>query len=141
MLKSDTQKSDTIRSALLNLLSRRDYSKRELLLKIKAKGLSISIAEEVINTLAESGLQSDSRFAECYVRYRSSKGYGPYRIFSELVQKGIEKEVITDVLQKHKESFNESKECLIQKLSHLDKPMLKLKLYQRGYEINSEGYE
>ena len=141
MLKNDLQETDKIRSALLNLLCRREYSKRELLMRVKAKGLSTSIAEDVIHSLTDEGLQSDSRFAECYVRYRCSKGYGPYRISNELIQKGIDKEIISTVLEQYEESFNESKRYMIQKLNHLDKQKLRSKLYQRGFGMNSEGYE
>ncbi len=39
--------------------------------------------------LAQENLQSDSRFAESFVRQRFNRGYGPLRIRQEMRQKGL----------------------------------------------------
>ena len=44
------------------------------------------------------GLQSDSRMAEAYVRYRSQRGHGPKKIRSELLQKGVAGSVVSEAL-------------------------------------------
>ena len=42
-----------------------------------------------MDRLAEEGLQSDSRYAESFVRQRFNRGHGPLRIRQEMRQKGI----------------------------------------------------
>lgn len=44
------------------------------------------------------GWLDDSRFAQCYIRGRSQKGYGPQRIKAELMQKGLDRTVMTIAL-------------------------------------------
>jgi regulatory protein len=45
--------------------------------------------DAVLDGLGVEGLQSDRRFAECLVRVRIGRGYGPLRILAELGRHGI----------------------------------------------------
>lgn len=55
---------------------------------------------QVLDQLAESGYQSDERFAESFVRSRIQRGQGPVRIAAELKQRGCSRSLIDDyVLQ------------------------------------------
>lgn len=73
----------------LRLLSRREHSRRELLDKLALRGYRRDEVEPVIAEIAERNWQNDERYAECYVRQRLEKGYGPTRIGYELQQRGI----------------------------------------------------
>lgn len=88
---SDEDRSDpaAIREAALRLLARREHSRLELARKLTRRGWSEPVLERVMDELAEQGLQSDERYAESYVRQRTSKAYGPVRIRSELSERGI----------------------------------------------------
>ena len=87
-----------IRQQALQLLSRREYSARELQQKL-AGGHSAEDLGTVLQQLAEQGLQSDRRFAEVWVRHRRSQGFGPIRIQSELRQKGISPDQIQAAME------------------------------------------
>lgn len=82
----------------LKLLAIREHSAGELRRKLRVKGFSESLTEEVVAALQEQGLQSDHRFAEVFVRSRVSKGYGPVRIRRDLYQRGISDDVIDEEL-------------------------------------------
>ena len=86
------------RQLALQLLSRREYSARELQQKLQADHDPDQI-ETVLAQLQEQGLQSDARFAEMYVRHRQLQGHGPVRIQGELRQKGIAPDLVQECLQ------------------------------------------
>ncbi len=48
----------------------------------------------VLDQLAESGAQSDRRFADSLLRHRVRQGYGLHRILAELRQRGIDDAVV-----------------------------------------------
>ncbi len=50
--------------------------------------------QSVIQTLIDDKLLSNSRFVEHYIAYRRNRGYGPLHIRSELISRGINKEMI-----------------------------------------------
>jgi len=88
VLDSHSQKA--IKEICLGLLTRREYSQKELLNRLEVKGFDRDESIAVIERLAEQGWQSDERFAENYARYRIKKGYGPVKISHELWQRGVE---------------------------------------------------
>ena len=90
----------------VNLLSRRDHSERELMTKLTQKGYSDG-AEEAIRKLRDGGYVSDERFARLYVReLQTFKKYGKRRIEQELYRKGVDREIISEVLDET--DFDES---------------------------------
>ena len=90
----------------VNLLSRRDHSERELMTKLTQKGYSDG-AEEAIIKLRDGGYVSDERFARLYVReLQTFKKYGKRRIEQELYRKGVDREIIREVLEET--DFDES---------------------------------
>jgi len=86
-----------IRFAALDILGRREYSRRELVTKLSARfdlpalTLEIHIA---LDRLAVDGYQSDERFAEVFIRSRRARGYGPLFIEQELRQRGVSADLI-----------------------------------------------
>lgn len=79
----------------MDLLARREHSRRELIDKLKLREFEGQEVEDYLDRLAERGLQSDQRFAESFIRQRSLNGYGPLRIRQELRNKGIEDSAIS----------------------------------------------
>jgi len=90
----DTSPRDA-RLAAMRLLTRREHTCLELKQKLQHKGFNADLLENVIDQLQQEGLVSDTRFAESYLRSRSSKGYGPVRILQELKQRGVSEEIIS----------------------------------------------
>ncbi len=83
----------------MDLLARREHSRRELINKLKIRGFEGEEVEAYLDRLAEKDLQSDQRFAESYVRMRSGNGYGQRRISQELTQKGIAESRISQIYE------------------------------------------
>ena len=82
-----------------DLLSRRDHSEKELLIKLRQKGFKEE-AEEAIEKLKYYGYIDDRRFAENYVKELIRiKHYGKRRVEQELYRKGIDREIISEVLE------------------------------------------
>lgn len=78
-----------IRVAAMNLLARREHSMRELTRKLRARFPDEALVETELQRLADENLQSDTRFAESFLRQRAGRGYGPLRIRQEMRDKGI----------------------------------------------------
>jgi len=82
----------------LKLLARREHSARELARKLAARGYAADEVAETLAALAAKSLLSDERFCESYVHHRITRGYGPLRIRHELVQRGVDAQLIEQVL-------------------------------------------
>jgi regulatory protein len=78
-----------IRIAAMDLLARREHSRRELRQKLLRRFKAPELIDTQLNRLTEENLQSDSRYAGSFLRQRISRGYGPVRIRQEMRQKGI----------------------------------------------------
>jgi regulatory protein len=75
--------------AALELLARREHSRRELTRKLAARGFPDHVVTPVLDELERTGALANSRFTETFVRSRIAKGQGPQRIRAELAQRGI----------------------------------------------------
>lgn len=90
-------KLDTVtkaRASALGLLARREHSTRELTMKLRDRSCPEDIIRETMTELIEEGMQSDSRFAEAFVRMKVHRGNGPVRIQAELLKRGIDDGII-----------------------------------------------
>ncbi|MDO8933292.1 MAG: recombination regulator RecX [Rhodocyclaceae bacterium] len=85
-----------LRSRAIKLLARREHSRFELARKLAAHGTQEEI-DIVLADLAQSGLQSDARYAEAYVRSGAAR-FGAARLRQTLRQKGIADELIATQL-------------------------------------------
>ena len=82
----------------VSLLSRRDHSKMELITKLREKGYSKG-AEQALEKLSNSGYVDDERFCRLYAtELVRLKGYGKRRVEQELYRKGIDRDIIYNVL-------------------------------------------
>ena len=86
-------------ASALNSLTRREHSVLELKKKLEQKGYSASEATLAVEECQRLGYQSDGRFTEALCRSRIMQGYGPLRIKQELSAKGINAEMIEQVLE------------------------------------------
>jgi len=86
----------SLRERALRHLARRDHSRAELARKLAAHGDADEI-EAVIERMGELGLQSDSRYAEAFVRGKAAR-FGSSRLRSELARRGIERDLIDAAL-------------------------------------------
>lgn len=84
-----TRPAPTATQRALGLLVRREHSRKELAVKLAARGIDKDQARAAIDRLASDGWQDDARFAESLARSRMAAGYGPVRIRAELGTHGI----------------------------------------------------
>ena len=130
----------TIRLKIMDFLSRREHSAKEIFQKLSYRVESHDMLLQAIDDLVRDGLLSDERFAESYFQSRKNKGFGPLRIKNELSQRGI-KESIFDSIQKDTDWTACALEALKKKTNGKElmetKEILKLKkfLNYRGYEF------
>jgi regulatory protein len=97
-LKNPLKTEHDVREVALGLLARREHSKRELIIKLRARNCLEKIITQVVDQLAAEGMQSDTRFAESFVRSRVERGRGPLRIRAELIERGLDDELIAEAL-------------------------------------------
>ena len=84
----------------LDLLSRREHSRKELYLKLLKRYESKENINSALDKLEENNLLSDSRFADEYVQARRRKGFGPIKITVELEKRGVEELLISNEINK-----------------------------------------
>ena len=129
-----------IRLKIMDFLSRREHSSKEIYQKMSRKVESKEMLLESIKELQRDGLLSDERFAESYFQSRKRRGFGPLRIKSELIQRGV-KENLFYSLEKEidwsSNALDALKKKLNGKLPQETKEILKLKnfLNYRGFEF------
>lgn len=98
------QASDTRRAQekALYLLEYRNYSKRELTEKIARTAASREAAQAAAGRMEELGLIDDRRFGEDYAKELfSRKGYGARRAAQELRRKGLDQELVQELVEKY----------------------------------------
>ena len=88
-----------IRRAAMDLLARREHSRRELRQKLVKRFRDDAQIDAQLDRLAQEKLQSDQRFAESFVRQRVGRGYGPLRIRQEARQKGLDDSEIASAME------------------------------------------
>ncbi len=96
-MENPPQWAEVYQHAML-LLARREHARFELAVKLAAKGFEPLHIEPVLNSLEADDFLSDKRFAECYIRSRVNKGYGPYRIRMELQTRQVDDDIINELL-------------------------------------------
>jgi regulatory protein len=100
LLKGEVQ-PDKVRETAFRLLAIRSRSIQELRGRLEKKGFEKGAIEKLLIELQERGYLDDRQFADqwaCY--YREVKGYGFFRVRGELIKKGIEGEIISEVMKR-----------------------------------------
>ena len=99
----------------MDLLARREHSEQELQRKLQARGYTPETIGEALAGLKAAGIQSDARFTEVYIRNRVANGHGPVRITRELYERGISRELVTQVLAALEMDWKEQVQAVRQK--------------------------
>ncbi|GAA4652331.1 recombination regulator RecX [Kistimonas scapharcae] len=140
MSSSETE----LRRAAMDLLSRREHSRKELWQKLRSRAETPEMLEVVLGALEADRLLSDERFAESFVRNRVSRGLGPVRIKQELLQKGIAADLVSIQLEAFDEDWQQqAREVNVKKFgtAPVKDPKEKAKrvryLQYRGFNIDT----
>jgi len=97
--KPDVADPGACERVALDLLARREHSRRELERKLGARGFPDEMIASALDALEESGELAAARFIESFIRARAAKGQGPARIRAELAQRGIDSEQAAELLR------------------------------------------
>lgn len=89
----------SITARAVNLLSRREHSQAELRNKLLKAEFELNEINDTIDKLKKADIQSDARFAENYLRYRSQRGFGDVKIKLELKERGVDKDTISNAFK------------------------------------------
>lgn len=106
----------------LSLLSRQKYTKKAIVDKLKAKGYDAEIIENVINKLAEYGYINDEDFVKSFVNCNTTKS--KRAIEANLMQKGIKREVIKEVLEDSTTKESEREKCVLASQKYMKNKIL-----------------
>ena len=135
------------RERALEMVSRRQYSHKELMDKLIRKGADEDTARYCADWLQERGFLNDENYASAVVRHYAAKGYGRARVKGELIRRGISRELIDDALDQMPQQDNKIDKFISSRLHDKeDKDEIRkisAALYRRGYswaEIRS-GFE
>ena len=79
----------------MRLLASREHSRAELRRKLAGKAQYSELIEPVLDSLEARNALSDRRFAERYIESRIDRGFGPLRIHAELLEKGLDSELVS----------------------------------------------
>jgi regulatory protein len=128
------------------LLKIRQRSIREIRERLTRKKYTPPVIDKVISSLKGLGYLDDKIFASAWIRARLKRPYGFRRIFLELKNKGINKELIEQSFKELKQGYSENivvKELISKRLKlykDLNPAALKRRLFaylvRRGF--NSE---
>lgn len=87
------------RTALV-LLAARDRTRYEVSRLLTAKGFAPNDSDAALDRLSEQGYLDDRRFADSWARGRlRTKPMGPHRLGRELRSKGVEEDLVREVLK------------------------------------------
>lgn len=84
------------REAALRFLARRELPKRELGKKLSSYGVSEEVVASTLAWLEGLGYVDDRRFAGAYAAEKLKAGWGRQRVVSELVGKGVDRDLLKD---------------------------------------------
>jgi regulatory protein len=134
----DPQSLDACREAALTLLDAAARPSGALRTRLLGKGYTSGVVEEVIERLSAVNLIDDRAYAQSAVRYCVGRMYGRRGTINELVRKGVERPLATevvDVADKHG-AFEESAWELGRSIEHktrgLERQVRKRRLWSAG---------
>ena len=95
VLEQDEQKAYEY---ALKLLTRREYSRKELYLKLKQR-YGHELAAETLQHCIRANLQSDERYTQMLARHMVYQGYGPIKFAMSCKSQNISSEISQTILQ------------------------------------------
>lgn len=130
-----------LRDKAIYFLARREYSRCELLSKLKRVTPDLNLIYKVLDDLKQENLQSDQRFLEIFIKSWVNKGAGPIKIKFLLKKHNIQEDLINNIFNQLNYNWQSLAQKLInKKFEGEDQTDIKIKqkiyqfLYARGFE-------
>ncbi len=102
-------------SYLMRICSLREYSRADIEKYIIKKGYSKEDSEKMIRRLEDEKFIDDARYANAYVRDKSTlAGWGARKIRYQLLSKGLSREVVDEAID---ENYKQASEKMVKVLS------------------------
>ncbi len=118
---------------------KRPHSEKEVRDKLRAKGASEADIDTVIALCVDYGFINDPEYAGSIVRHYAAMGYGPGRIRTEFIHRGVPKELWDDAMEELPEDTGAIDRLLASKLRGKDPSDRRERdkaanfLYRKGY--------
>lgn len=110
---SAAEEYQSVKERGYRLLAGRDHGCEELKRKLVKKGFSSEITEKVVVELRQKDLLNDHEFAKKFTRdMHLLKKWGPRKIESALLNKGIPRHVVSEVIKELMENLNPVDSCI-----------------------------
>lgn len=129
----------SVQGAMVELLSRRGYSRAQLMGKLQDKGYERTEIEQALDKAQSEGWINDLEYAKSLTRSRVQSGYGPAYIRQYLIGKGISNEMAQDVIGDEQWDWWQAIQRAFEKKYQVMPDDFKLKrrcqayLYRRGF--------
>ena len=121
----------------LDLVSRREHSRHELLQKLNKRfPETIPIIEEALDKLILNNILDDERFAEMYLNARARKGFGPKKIEMELYSKKVDPIFISNAIEAYESWIENAENELKKKFKGIEPIDYKSKMKQKQFLFN-----
>ena len=102
-----------LKQKAFRLLGRRQHSAFELKLKLRQKGYKNDLISSVVIQLLESNYLNDYDFAKTFTEENiKNKLWGSRKIEAELIKKGVDKEIITQVISEKFSNENQLEKAI-----------------------------
>lgn len=125
------------RERALEMISRRQMSRKEMHDKLMMKGADENTAEYCTQWLQERGFLNDESYARAVVRHYAAKGYGLGRIKGELIKRGISRELLQEALETMPQQDDKIEKYISSRLHDPEDReeirKISASLYRRGY--------
>ena len=122
-----------------NILSFRSHGKKELIKKLMSKNIEKQAAEYAAFYMVKKGYLNDENYAIELLEYYNGKGFGKSRIRTEMIKKGLSKDIIDDVLEDFENDYKKIREILQNRYSVQDLKDKKIKNRAVSYLLR-QGY-
>ena len=121
----------------LDLVSRREHSRHELLQKLNKRFPETQpIIEEALDKLVLNNILDDERFAEMYLNARARKGFGPKKIEMELYSKKVDPIFISNAIEAYESWIENAENELKKKFKGIEPIDYKSKMKQKQFLFN-----
>ena len=138
------EESKKARRCAIQYLAYRDRSRSEIFRYLKGKGFSANAVDETLIFLKDNDYISDPRFALQFGRFRiENKELGKLRLEREFKDKGLENQIIHEVLSSLYKEFDEQEiamTCAKKKLESLSSNDIKKKRGRLAKFLERKGF-
>lgn len=109
----ETEEYQAIKDYFIRLLGRRDHARGELQKKGRVKSFPDIIIDEVLDELSDKNYLNEEVFAAKFISDKLSfSKWGPQKIKSELIKKGVQNQIIEKLLKEHTGDLELSRICV-----------------------------